>query len=352
MTASTRNDPIFDRSYLAVNDNFYLRLVHDDPEDTPRARMLQAFRDGELPVSVPSKKAEARLVLATLGVGGDCSISRACANANLPLDIGWRGEIVEPPAPREWKPPHHKKPKREDLSNWPLAEALRRDGRGFDIPAVVRYRDLFDSVMVDPFSIAKDVGTREDSGIGFEYRSLKMSGVKEVDKAAKSGWPGDKIPRGEISYRERRTTSRMESHVGTRAGMSEDGDEPAVSHLDMGYREGDRLARIDGKPILLRIRDAVDVNPFNDEFSLWDLLNLAALGNSSFTDIGGMLGFKHKARSREAKVRVYTAVDILRDEWGRIKDRQVEEEDRCHRRVMARRAELAAQQAAYLRRAA
>ncbi|MBI1622575.1 hypothetical protein [Aquamicrobium zhengzhouense] len=81
------------------------------------------------------------------------------------------------------------------------------------------------------------------------------------------------------------------------------------------------------------------------------MLNLAALGNSSLTDIGGFLGFKHKARSREAKIRVYAAVDILRDEWRRIEDRQAEDAEQCRQRVLARRAELAAQRATYFGRA-
>ncbi|ODT06977.1 MAG: hypothetical protein ABS58_09310 [Mesorhizobium sp. SCN 65-20] len=98
---------------------------------------------------------------------------------------------------------------------------------------------------------------------------------------------------------------------------------------------------------------ALDVNPFGDRiFSLWDLLNLAALGRTALTSIGGALGFKHKARSREAKVRVYAAVDILRDEWRRIEDLQAEAAEACHRRVMARRKELALGRAAYLGRAA
>ena len=356
MSAAIKTDTIFDRAYNAANDNLYARLVHDDPEDRPRPQRHRRFKECDVPVTIPGGKTEARLMLATFGVGCDCSISRACTNANLPLDRGWRGELKEPPAPRAWKPRHHKKPVRDDLANWPLAEALRRDGRESDLPAVVRYRDLFDAVVACPYSLDVSIGSDGETGIWHEYRSVQK-GAEEVDKAVKAGWPSDKIPGGEISYRERRRVVRQSAPVGRRTGVSDEGAAPGSSLLDFGYREGDPIDRIDGKPVLARLAEALRVNPYGDraggmDLTLFDLLNLAALGNSTMTDVGGLLGFKHKARSREAKVRIYTAVDILRDEWRRIEDWQAEEAEQCHHRVLARRAELAAQQAAYFRRAA
>ncbi|MBI1622574.1 hypothetical protein [Aquamicrobium zhengzhouense] len=262
-SAATQTETIFDLAYQADNDNLYVRLIHDDPEDRPRPQRHKAFRGDELPITIPGGKTEARLVLATFGVGGDCSISRACANANLPLDRGWCGELKEPPAPRAWKPRKHKKPVRDDLDNWPLAEALRRDGRESDLPAVVRYRDLFDAVFACPFSLDVSIGADGESGIGRAYRDV-LKGAEEVDKAAKAGWPSDKIPGAEISYRERRRTVKQSAHMGWWAGMSDEGAAPSSSLLDFGYREGDRHDRIDGVPVLVALKEAIDVNPFGD----------------------------------------------------------------------------------------
>jgi hypothetical protein len=345
---------VFDRaqSRRASNDNHYIRLVCDDPEDMPSRQKQKPFKGDELRAEIPSDKAAAREWLSAMGVGASVSLSAACANAGLPVDRGWRGEMKEQPEPKAWHP-RKRAANSNEPQNWPLLEALRRDGREYDIPAVVRYDQLFRAVTACPFGIDAGIGADGEDGFAVEYRSLRLTGKRDVDRAAAAGWPGDKVPGGEISYRERRTTTRQTIHMGRRVGRSEDGEAPISSLLDRGYREGGRHDKIDGIPVLLRLREALDVNPFGDRiFSLWDLLNLAALGSASLTDIGGALGFKHKARSREAKVRIYAAVDILRDEWRRIEDRQAEAAEACHRRVLARRRELEAERAAYLGRAA
>ena len=131
-SASAQTDTIFDHAYNAANDNLYVRLVYDDPEDRPQPQRHRRFKEGDVPVSIPGGKTEARLMLASFRVGGEYSISQACANANLPIEQGWKN-VKWPSEPRVWKPRHHAKPVRDDLDNWPLAEALRRDGREYDL---------------------------------------------------------------------------------------------------------------------------------------------------------------------------------------------------------------------------
>jgi hypothetical protein len=104
--------------------------------------------------------------------------------------------------------------------------------------------------------------------------------------------------------------------------------------------EDERIARIDGEPILAALRAGMGdlVHFFED----------VVLGQWTLTQLGESLGYKHKARSREAKILVYTAIDRLREQW-RLVDRQMAAAAaECNRRVEARRAELKAERAAYL----
>ena len=192
----------------AANDN-YIRLIYNDPEDVPRRQRQQAFRGTELGVDIPAEKAAAREWLNTIGVGASVSLSAACANVDLPDDRGWRGETKEPAEPRIWKPRKRNPANSNEPENWPLLEALRRDGREYDIPAVVRYDRLFLAVTACPFGIDAGIGADGEDGFGFEHRSLRLKGKRDVDRAAAAGWPGDKVPGGEISYRERRTSTRQ-----------------------------------------------------------------------------------------------------------------------------------------------
>lgn len=68
----------------------------------------------------------------------------------------------------------------------------------------------------------------------------------------------------------------------------------------------------------------------------------------TLTEIGEAMGFKWKARSREARVAVYTAIDRLREAWACFDREARREAKECERRVEAHRAQLAARRAAYL----
>ena len=68
--------------------------------------------------------------------------------------------------------------------------------------------------------------------------------------------------------------------------------------------------------------------------------------------VGSVMSAYNRLNGPYCDLSSHLLTDILRDEWGRIADRQAEEEEQCHRRVLARRAELAARRAAYFRHAA
>lgn len=217
----------------------------------------------------------------------------------------------------------------------PLFEALRRDGREADIPLVMRYRLLVDVVGTSAYDDEIDMA---EEGIEVQSRSLKLSG-SSFEKSF-SGMTATSLPGGEISYREQRQSKTHRMSVGQRTmAANDDTDTRSQVPLRLARSEDDRIARIDGEPVLRALRVCLG--------ELVDIFESAALGFSTLTDLGGELGFKHKARSREAKLRVYTAIDRLRDQWRMIDRQMAAQEAACERRVLARRRELAEQRAAF-----
>lgn len=351
MITSALDSAVFDVARVASNDNHYIRLVCDDPEDMPSRKRLRPFRDGDLPVEIPSEKATARLLLSRLKVGGDVSVSQACANANLPLERGWRGEMEEPPAPRTWKPRERNPANSNEPENWPLAEALRRDGRHDDVLLVVRYRSLVTATGTEPIgSSFRFDGVRagaagssvDEMGLGVEMRSKKLDGVGDVDRAHKAGWPSNSVPGGNISYREtRKSVQQLVISTGHRTiAADEDSNSRSQASLHYGHPEDTIIERMDGRAVLAELRRALGGLAF--------VLEDAVLGHMTLTWIGEHLGYRNKARSAKAKVLVYTAIDRLRDRWRMI-DRQMKAESAaCERRVKDRREELRAERVRYL----
>jgi hypothetical protein len=233
-----------------------------------------------------------------------------------------------PRGPAKWKP--RKYTAANDNESNPLFEALRRDDRQADIPLIMRYRMLVEVVGTSAFDDEID---SSDVGIGIQTRSLKLSG--KAFKRSFEKMTATNLPGGEISYREQRHTAKQRVSIGQRTlGTDEDSERRTQVPLRLAKSEDERIARIDGEPILAALR-----------VGLGDLLHTfedVALGNCTLTYIGERIGYKHKARSREGKILVYTAIDRLRDQWRMI-DRQMEAEAAaCERRVAARREELAA----------
>lgn len=240
-----------------------------------------------------------------------------------------------PRGPQKWKP---RKAAANDNQTevLPIIEALRRDDRCSDISWVIRYRLLCDVVGSSLFDDEIGLGER---GINIESRSLNPAGAA-FDKAFK-GMTETSLAGGEISYREPRQTVKQRLSTGQRTVAANDNsDTRTQAPLRLAKSEDERIARIDGQPILAALRVGIGdvLPPFED----------AVLDGLTLTEIGGGLGFKWKARSAEAKWRVYSGIDRMRDQWRLIDRHMAAEAAACDRRVEARRAELAAKQAAYL----
>ncbi|MER8637662.1 hypothetical protein [Mesorhizobium sp. M1365] len=299
--------------------------------------------DFEVPTAIPSEKEAARRLLAGLGVGGGVSITMACANANLPIERGWRSPPPDSRVPNPWKP---RKPAANDNEpqDWPLLEALRRDGRDDDIPWVRRYRLLCEVVSACPFHV--NVGGGDEEGVSVEARSLRLSGEnfdKPFASAARKGWEGTKLAGGDISYRETRRTVKQRLSVGQRASAVSDetGEDRRLTSLCLHMAEGDRLAQIDGRVILAEI---------NEQLGWWDTASLedAVLGAKTLTWIGATMRFHHKAAPREGKVAVYMAIDHLKEVWRKIEKREAWKMERCEARALARGHEIVQEKASYL----
>jgi hypothetical protein len=224
----------------------------------------------------------------------------------------------------------------DNVEPLPIVEALRRDKREEDIPLVMRYRTLVEVVGTSAYDDEVDMSAE---GMNVEARSLKLGG-KAFDKSF-AKMTSTRLPGGEISYREQRHTVKQRVSVGQRTMAANDNSETrAQAPLRLMKSEDERIARIDGEPILAALRAGMGdlVHFFED----------VVLGQWTLTQLGESLGYKHKARSREAKILVYTAIDRLREQW-RLVDRQMAAAAaECNRRVEARRAELKAERAAYL----
>lgn len=355
--ASAHNDNVFDQaqSRRADNDNQYLRLIHDDPEDIPRRQKLKPFKGDELRAEIPADKATARAWLEAMGVGASVSLSAACAKANLPVERGWRGEVTYPAEPRLWKPRKRNPANSSEPENWPIVEALRRDRRHDDIPLVFRYESLVDTTGAEPVGsslrfdgvLAGSVGSSSDeAGLGVEMRSLDLHGVRDVNRAYKAGWPSDKVRGGEISYREtRRSVQNLVIGMGHRTiAANDDAMARSQSALHHGNPEDAIIERMDGTPVIGELQRALG--------GLASAFEAAVLCRLTLTEIGGNRGYKHKARSAKAKILVYTAIDKLRDRWRLVDRELVASQAASEQRVGARRREIAAIRADYFGRAA
>lgn len=344
---------VFDQalSRRASNDNNYLRLVCDDPEDAPRRQKQKPFRLDEIPVEIPADKASARALLDRLGVGASVSMSVACANANLPVDGGWRGEVKEPSGPKEWKPRKRNPANSNEPENWPILETLRRDGRGDDVALVLRYWSLVEKTgaeMVgsnfrfDGVQAGSAGSSVYETGLSVASRSLTLHGVREVNRAHQAGWPTEQVPGGDISYREsRQSVQQLVIGTGHRTvAAGEDSVDRSQASLHHGNPEDAIIESMDGKPVLAALRA--------DLGGLGFVLEDAVCARSTLTWIGTHLGYKNKARSAKAKVLVYTAIDRLRDRWRLVDRDLVVSAAACERRLEERRAELEAERVRYL----
>ncbi|RWC09102.1 hypothetical protein [Mesorhizobium sp.] len=280
----------------------------------------------EVDTTIPSAKALARRELADLMASAP------------PITIC---RYRAPRGPNKWKPRKYAAANDNDAAPLPIVESLRRDRRHDDIPWIIRYRLLCEVVGTSPYDDELDIS---EEGIGVENRSLHLSGKnfdRPFQRAEKGGWRGAMLPGGEISYRETRHTVKQRVSVGQRTNAADDENGTRTqTPLRLAKSEDERIARIDGRPILAALRAGLGdlLIPFED----------AVLDGCTLTEIGEDLGHRWKARSAKAKWVVYSGIDSLRDQWQMIDRQMGAQAAACSRRVEARRKELAAAEARYL----
>ncbi|MGO4840004.1 hypothetical protein AB4144_47940, partial [Rhizobiaceae sp. 2RAB30] len=85
-----------------------------------------------------------------------------------------------------------------------------------------RYWTLVEAVGAEALGSISGIGANGEDGLGVEMRSLRLRGVSNVDRAHEVGWPADKVPGGEISYRETRRTVKHIASFGQRTLAAND----------------------------------------------------------------------------------------------------------------------------------
>lgn len=226
---------------------------------------------------------------------------------------------------------------REPMS-WPLLAKLRRDGRHDDAEFVEAYRSLVALMECDPLQ-GQDV-SRSD-GMSVEERSTITD--DDVDKAHQAEWPSDTVKGGDLVPKGVRQLTKS---CGTTARKKPANDNAIdiVQSMAVKFNETTLIAQIDCKGWIPRLHSAMGplVQPFED----------AALGGMTMAEVGESRGFSGKPAEAVGKSLVYTAIDAARVEFESIKAEQRRAEAQADRNVLRRRAELAAERASFLGRAA
>lgn len=246
----------------------------------------------------------------------------------------------EAPKPRKWKATRKPANDNREPTHWPFFDKLRRDGLYEDADLVEQYRGLVDIMEVNPLQ-GQDA-TRATCGVEVEHRSAKMD-TKDIDAAAKAGWPSDKVKGGDVLYKEQRQMTKAEGVAG-RAVAAKDTTAVRVRPMGVKFNERVLIAQIDMRHVLPRLRLAMGpvLSPFES----------AVLDACTFGEIGEARHFKGKQAEAAGKALVMTALDALREEWTKIRHEQRQAEEQADRNAERKRAELAARRATFLSRAA
>ncbi|WP_275783101.1 hypothetical protein [Pararhizobium gei] len=281
--------------------------------------------DFRLPNEIPANKQEARSFL-----------TEAMSATSVAITVV---KPTERPVQRAWKPsPKPANDNREPVS-WPFLDKLRRDGQHEDAQMIEHYRGLVAIMEANPLQ-GQDPTTAAD-GIEVEQRSTVTD--KDIDKAAENEWPDDQVAGGDLI---RKGTRQLSKFAGSSGQAKQAGEKTVVRMRCMGVRFNERvlIAQIDLREVLPRLQRAMGplVAPFED----------AVLGGLTMGEIGEARSFKGKQAESAGKALVYAALDAVREEWGSIKAEQRAAEAQADRNVERRRAELAADQARFLGRAA
>lgn len=279
-----------------------------------------------VPVGIPAAKQAAREMLAV-----------AMKTSSI------RATVCKPkeaPTPETWKP---LKPKagndNRELVSWPFLGKLKRDGQHEDAELIEQYRGLISLMAVNPLQ-GQDP-SRFGDGLVIAERTY-IDG-EDVEEAAATGFKGSQVPGGDLDNKGERVAAKSPG-TASHARQTDDKTIVVMRPMDMRFNERTLIAQIDMSGIIERLRQAMGplVAPFED----------AVLGGLTMREIGEARHFKDKQAEAAGKALVMTALDAVRAEWSEFRKEQRQAEDQADRNVARRRAELEAERARFLGRAA
>lgn len=198
--------------------------------------------------------------------------------------------------------------------DFPLIEALRREGREELIAVVLRYRRLVALCEAEPL---KGLDYSKADGGEVVTRSSNLRPEQDIDKAAATNWV--EVPDGEIKYRSEVKRARgahasppKRKVVAANDNMAS-GSVIKTESLHVKITDEILNEHIDAKPILAELRWELGplVEPFED----------AVLGGQSYTDVGKTVG-EDARPSTAGKAIVGMALGTLSVKWQEIDKRE------------------------------
>jgi hypothetical protein len=302
--------------YVASNDN--IRNLLDNPQAT--------YADDDSPIGAPKAR---QWTVASKAAGKERRAAEAVVMRSAIAAIAERQAIG-----KSWDGAAN------DNIDIPLLKLLKRDTDGHHIKTVIRYRALVALCSVEPLQ-GQEI--RLADGFASDRVTLPLLGPEEVDKAAKDGFPVDRIRGGNISYKEVRKRRGTFSLPATRAvDQSEESSMPRTVSTAVRFTVNTLHDAIDSKPVLAELRAALG--------PLCDLFEAAVLDGQTMTEIGASMGAVEKAAGGTGRAVIMRALDVLKDTWDDIEKRERRKAAHAERAVTAARAAIIERRRAFLAR--
>lgn len=190
--------------------------------------------------------------------------------------------------------------------DFPLLAVLRRDRLDGLIAAVMAYRQLVALCEAEPL---KGQAYGQSNGVEREYETRKMTGVEDINEAARKGFKGKQVSGGEIIYERRPRKSEGAYDIPARrilaAEVTDDGSPMGgrTESLHIKLNEDTLAEYVDSKPRLARIRSALG--------PLCDPVEDAVLGGQTLGWIGEQDGHSGRAAEMAGKGLVLRGLAIL-----------------------------------------
>lgn len=211
--------------------------------------------------------------------------------------------------------------KRQDIGNpsivqsrsedFPLIEALRRDGQEALIKVVRRYRSLVALCEAEPL---KGLDYSKADGGEIVRESKKLTPEADIDEAAASKWTD--IPDGELKVSTKIKKSKGAYPIPSRRTVVAANDNLPQSHVirteSLHVKLTDEVLNehIDAKPVLAELRTALGplVEPFED----------AVLGGKTYDEVGRLNGSAARYSLGVGKSLVGMAIGSVSVKWQEI----------------------------------